>query len=155
MRSDRDREDFTAFVERVELRLRRALIAAYGLETGEEATRDALAYAWEHWDRVKIMGNPAGYLYRVGQSGARRLRRWRPFAQDRRDSRIPDVEPGLHRALQRLPRNQRVAVVLVHGFCWSAAEVAELLEIAPTTVRSHVERALGKLRAALEVEVDA
>jgi hypothetical protein len=31
-----------------------------------------LAYGFEHWGKVGPMANPAGYLYRVGQSEARR-----------------------------------------------------------------------------------
>ena len=64
----RDSELFTDFVENTELDLRRALIARYGPERGREATAEAFAYAWEHWNRIKDMKNPSGYLYRVGQS---------------------------------------------------------------------------------------
>ena len=35
-------------------------------------TAEAFGYAWENWDRLKAMKNPTGYLYRVGQSKARR-----------------------------------------------------------------------------------
>ncbi|MDA4133040.1 MAG: hypothetical protein OK454_07950, partial [Thaumarchaeota archaeon] len=62
---------FRAFVGNLEPRLRRALIAAYGYERGREATAEALAYAWEHWDKVKSLENPAGLLFRVGQSKTR------------------------------------------------------------------------------------
>src|SRR3954468_22944054 len=67
------RAAFGDFVTLVEQRLRRALVAAYGAEVGREATADALAWAWQHWDRVQGMANPAGYLWRVGQTSARRL----------------------------------------------------------------------------------
>jgi hypothetical protein len=49
-----------------------ALAAAAGIEAGREATAEALAYGWEHWDRVGSMENPVGYLYRVGRSKARK-----------------------------------------------------------------------------------
>ena len=55
--------------------LRRVLVARFGLEVGVEATADALAYAWERWDRVGPMANPTGYLVRVGQSAAGQRRR--------------------------------------------------------------------------------
>jgi hypothetical protein len=64
---------FTAFFREAEPRLRRALIAAVGAERGREATSDALAYAWEHWERIEDMENPAGYVYRVGRSRAGRF----------------------------------------------------------------------------------
>ena len=65
-------EAFTSFVVEVELRMRRALVAALGVEAGREATADALTYGWEHWGRVSLLENPAAYLYRVGRSKGRR-----------------------------------------------------------------------------------
>jgi len=37
-------------------------------------------------------------------------------------------------ALRKLSQRQRVAVVLVHGYSWTLAEVAELLGLKVTTV---------------------
>jgi len=70
------------FVERTGSRLRAALVAAYGPDVGADAAAEALAYGFEHWDELESMSNPAGYLYRVGQTrpGATsdRLRSCRP-----------------------------------------------------------------------------
>lgn len=149
---------FEEFVARVEPRLRRALVAAYGAEGGREAVAHALAWAWEHWERVQRMENPEGYLYRVGQTGHRRWRRSRrvvfPLVADSREVREVWVEPGLPAALGTLTEPQRVAVVLVHGFGWTLREVAELTGIRVSTVQSHVERALKKLRARMGVDAD-
>ena len=71
-------EAFTEFVRLNEPKLRVALMAAYGPERGREATAEALAYAWEHWERVHGMVKPVGYLYRVGQSKSRPRLRPRP-----------------------------------------------------------------------------
>ena len=104
------------------------------------------------------MNNSVGYLYRVGQSRARRLRRLyrRPAVLPSPQSdRAPWVEPALPAALADLSRNQRNAVVLVHGFEWTQEEVAEMLGVSRTTVQKHLERGLAKLRAALEVQTDA
>jgi hypothetical protein len=69
MRNKRSREQaFTRYVKETEPRLSYALAAAYGPEVGAEATADALAYAWEHWERIERMGNPAGYRYRVARA---------------------------------------------------------------------------------------
>ena len=105
---------FNDFVSMVEPVLRRALVAQYGHERGREAAAEALAYAWEHWEDVSTMSNPAGYLYRVGQSRTRPRRQRVLF--DRRFAEEPLVEPGLPDALARLSPKQRVAVVLVHAF---------------------------------------
>ena len=53
---------FTEFVTEAEPRLKRALCVGFGIERGVEATADALAYGWEHWERIRLMSNPAGYL---------------------------------------------------------------------------------------------
>jgi DNA-directed RNA polymerase specialized sigma24 family protein len=64
-------DTFEAFVRNTEPRLRRALVAAYGPEQGRDAAAEALAYAWEHWDRLRQMANAPGYLFRVGQTRGR------------------------------------------------------------------------------------
>ena len=48
---------FTEFVRETEPRLKLALSAAFGRELGVEAPAHALAYGWEHWDRVKDLQN--------------------------------------------------------------------------------------------------
>lgn len=143
-------KEFEDFVGRVEPGLRRSLFAVLGAEQGREATADALAWAWEHWSKVKTMDNPTGYLFRVGQSHSRR-RKVRPvFVRD--DWHEPLVEPQLPKALADLSEAQRVAVILVHGFGWTMREVAELNGTQVTSVQTHLERGLRKLRAALEVD---
>ena len=71
--------EFTRFVKEVEPRLSYAFFAAYGAEIAADVTCESLAYAWEHWDRIRGMGNPGGYLYRVGQSKARWYHRPRAY----------------------------------------------------------------------------
>ena len=153
-----DRVAFAALVADVEPTLRRALVAAYGPELGREATADALAWAWQHWDRVRSMENPAGYLWRVGQTAVRgatrsrrRERRGLVAVNARTEDDAPALEPGLGAALAALSLQQRAAVVLVHGYGCTLAEAAESLGCSISTVRNHVARALRRLRAALEV----
>lgn len=148
-------DEFTAFVEEVEPKLSYALAAAYGVEVGREATADALAYAWTHWHQMRQKSNPAGYLYRVGQSAARKYRRTTPLFPAVTRNGLPHVEPGLPAALQSLSEAQRTAVVLVYVLEWSEREAAELLGVDRSTVRRHRDRGLAKLRTALEVSADA
>ncbi len=141
---------FTEFVEQAEPKLRIALMAAYGPERGRDATAEALAYAWEHWARIKSMEHPIRYLYRVGQSKSRPRKPPppTPASVHRND---PWIEPKLPAALDQLSRKQRMAVVLVHAFEWTFVEAAEVMGVRPDTVRTHQERGLAKLRNALEV----
>ena len=147
---DTDRGSFEAFVVRVEPRLRAALTAVFGPDTGRDATAEALAYGWEHWDRVSAMENPVGYLYRVGRSSQRRRkqRRWLPVPQQV----MPLVEPGLPAALASLSEKQRLAVVLVHADGWTRTEAAELMRVSVSALDTHLARGLERLRAQLGVE---
>ena len=140
-------------MDRVEPRLRAALVAAYGPVDGREATVDALSWAWEHWDRMAGIDNQAGYLFRVGQSAVRRFgsRPLPPGLGVTLEARFPEFEPALLPALARLSLQQRTVVVLVHGYGWSQADVAVMLGVNPSTVREHLARGLTRLRAVLEV----
>ena len=142
------------FVRRDGARLRAGLVAAYGPEVGADACAEALAYGFEHWDRVGPMANPAGYLYRVGQSEARRHFRAPGFLPVRSASGEPEFEPALAPALEALTEQQRVGVVLVHALGWTLRETAEVLDVDVSTLRTHIARAMAKLRTALEVSVD-
>lgn len=144
-------ESFVEFVDRVSPRLKAALVASVGTDLAPDAAAEALAYGWEHWDRVKSMENPAGYLYRVGVSRGRRWRRFRPSLPAVPDGEMPWVEPGLPKALSRLSEKQRMVVLLVHSFGWTQEEVAELLGISRATAQTHLERAIHRLRATLGV----
>jgi DNA-directed RNA polymerase specialized sigma24 family protein len=144
--------EFEEFIVGAEPRLRVALIAAYGPDRGREAAAEALAYAWEHWPKLRSMSNIAGYLYRVGRSAARPRRdhETAPLFSPAEQSE-PWFEPGLAGALAALTDRQRMAVVLVHGFSWTLREVADIAGLRVTSVQNHLERGMSKLRAALEV----
>jgi RNA polymerase sigma-70 factor (ECF subfamily) len=140
---------FDAFVRLEGDRLRRVLVAHYGLDVGLDVADDALAWAWEHWPRVRDMPNPAGYLYRVGQSSARRHWRWRRtvvLPEERVTHDAPRFEPGLPGALAVLKPAQRVAVVLVHALGWTYEEAATAMGVPVTTLRNHVARGMARLR---------
>lgn len=146
--------DFEELATALRPRLARAFIAAYGPDRGQEALAEAFAWAWENLELLHTMANPAGYLYRVGQSRTRPRRTPQTFPPPEAVG-VPWVEPDLPEALQGLTEHQRVCVVLVHGYGWTRKEVAELLELAPTTVQNHVERGLAHLRRRLEAIPDA
>jgi RNA polymerase sigma factor (sigma-70 family) len=152
-RNATDDAGFDAFVLRVEPKLRTALVATYGPADGRDAARDALSWAWENWARVSGMANPVGYLYRVGQSATRRYgsRQIPPQLLTAVEQRQTEVTPELVPALARLSTQQRTVVVLVHAFQWTLREVAATLEISPSTVREHLDRATTRLRDDLEV----
>lgn len=152
---DRGRSDFERFVLEVEPRLRRALVAGFGAQVGRQAAADALAWAWQNWERMRAVENPVGYLYRVGRTSALRAApRDVPLAALAAGVVSPDdsFEPGLAPAMARLSEAQRCAVVLVVGFGYTLREAADVLGVTASTVHRDAERALGRLRSALEVE---
>jgi DNA-directed RNA polymerase specialized sigma24 family protein len=140
---------FDALFREVEPKLRRAFVALYGPDRGRDATAEALAYAWEHRERVSAMDNPAGYLFRVGQSRSRRRRSGYMVAAGPLVS--PASEPRLGHALERLSDRQRLAVVLCFAYQWTSAEAAELMGVSRGSVQRHLSRALAKLRRELGV----
>lgn len=147
-----------AWLEQAAALLRRALVARNGLLDGSDAAATAVAWAWEHRERLAELRNPLGYLYRVGQSSLRRQRLRaqyraalvpRPLVEE-----LPGLDIDLFRALQRLTDDQRMAVVLVHMYGFSYREVAELLEVRETAVTNYVHRGLARLRRILSVDDD-
>ena len=150
---DGDGDGFEAFFRDAEPRLRRAFVGTHGTDRAADATGEALAWGWEHWEQVREMENPIGYLFRVGQSRTRSRRT--PQLPVPASVGEPDIDPDLLPALLRLTRPQRTAVWLVHGCQWRYAEVAEAMGISASAVGTHVSRALEALRRSLKVaEVD-
>lgn len=151
---DESPEEYETFVRTAGPRLRAALIAAYGAEVGLDSSSEALAYGWENWDRLSEMANPAGYLYRVGQTAARKLRRPDVVLPRPEPEQLPHIEPGLLPALEQLTEQQRVSVLLVKAHGWTLREAAEVLEVTVPTVRTHIARGMEKLQLILEASPD-
>ncbi len=146
---------FEEFFTGSERPVRFALSARFGFEVGREAAAEALAYAWEHWDRISVMENPAGYVYRVGyRVGVRTTRRVEPIDFSRHGSEHSSFEPKLPSALSDLSNRQRTVVVLVHGLGWTHQETADFLGLSTSTIQRHLERGLEKLRRVLGVHVE-
>lgn len=152
-------ETFETFARDVGERVRRALVASFGVEIGTEAAADAMSVAWERWPALGQMSNPAGFLFRVGQSKARPHLRWRSRRQT-----FPTAEPlsatpsaanagliDLFAALRRLKPEERAAVLLVKSYGYSYREVAELLGTTEASVNNFIHRGLIRLRTTMEV----
>jgi len=97
---------------------------------------------FERWDEVRVMENPAGYVYRVGRNAARSRRKPLPTID-------PDVaerygfEP---RPARRAEPSERQAVLLVHAGGATLAEAAATLGISVSTLRNPLARGLERLR---------
>lgn len=144
--ADARTSSFVDFVERNEQPLRVALTARRGSELGREATAECLAWAWSHWDRVSVMSNPQGYLYRVGCTRPRphRADLWLPISEGIEPEQL-DVD--LVNALRRLSAKQRTSVVLISGLGWTLQGAAQQMNISISSVRNHHRRGMTKLRS--------
>jgi len=118
-----------------------------------DAVDEAMVRAYQRWDAVSAMDNPAGWVYRVGLNHARsRIRRLtRYFTDDRHEGIVsaPFVEPAIMRALGELSVDHRSVVVCRLLLGWSEADTAAALGIRPGTVKSRLSRALAQLETRL------
>ncbi len=155
-----DSEQREAFRDYVAARSAALLRTAY-LLTGnradaEDLLQTAMAKTYLAWGRIRDSGAVDGYVRRVmvnSWTSLWRRRRVDEYATDElpeRAGRDPTADLDLHdalwRALGRLPRRQRAAVVLRYYEDLTEAETADALGIAVGTVKSTVSRGLARLR---------
>jgi RNA polymerase sigma-70 factor (ECF subfamily) len=159
--------DARAFAAFVESRRERALRTAFRLLGGDEAAAQDVAqnaFVRAHRGLASFRGESSldTWFFRILVREAQRHRRWqavrRLFAGDPSEAPEP-VDPRpvgdpalrrrIARALERLPRGQREAFVLVHLEEQTIVEAAAVLGKAVGTVKSHLHRALASLRREL------
>ena len=156
--------DFEQFYREVFTRLAQALFLLTGDPTeAEDLAQEALARAFERWDRVGTMESPVGYVFRSALNLHRkRLRRaavWarvsgratQPAREDRDPATVIEVRNEVLGALGSLSPEQREAVLLIEWMGLSTEEAAAALGIEPVSVRARVYRARVALRRRLEV----
>ena len=124
------------------------------LAEAEDLAQEALARAYERWDRVAVMESPGGYVYRTAVNlNRKRLRRLAVMARRIFDPpaetdpmSAADTRSETVQLLMTLPRGQREALVLVDGLDMNSEEAGQLLGIRPASVRSRLHRARASLR---------
>jgi DNA-directed RNA polymerase specialized sigma24 family protein len=152
---DRVALGFADFYEDGRDRVVRALALTLGdVHLAAEATDEAMARAYERWDRVSGFDNPGGWVYRVGLNWAtsvlsRRRRGPRPVFERNPTDIGPVPEPDIRVALGELDVRQRAVVVCRFYLGLSEAETAAALDTRPGTVKSRLHRAIRQLQARL------
>lgn len=143
-------EFYRAYVDRV---YRALVVTLSDPQLAREATDEAMARAWAHWRQVCSLGNPAGWVYRVGLNWAtswlRKVRREQALSEDGPHPPVHPPDPGAtaaQEALTRLAVPQRAVVVCRILLDLSIAETATLLGVAEGTVKSRLARALATMR---------
>ncbi len=149
---------FSEFFAREHIRLGRAIYLLTGNgEEAEELVQEALARAYERWDRVSRMDEPAGYVYRIAANLLRRKRRiraWLPLLGERPGPGADPIDAAESRmdllaALATLPSDQRETVILVEMFGYDAETAARVFGIKAVSVRVRLHRARRRLREVL------
>ena len=149
-----DRAVFSVFFAERHARLARACLLLTGNPAeGEDLAQEAMARVLERWDRVSVMDDPEGYLYRTAlnlhRNAVKRLMmatHRQVFPEQRGDEEFTERRLDLLRAIRSLPRTQREALVLVEWLGYTAEEAGPLLGIEPASVRGRLHRARQGLR---------
>jgi DNA-directed RNA polymerase specialized sigma24 family protein len=153
------RPDFTEFYQRSRDGCLRAVLVSVGdQDTAQDVVDEAFARAWASWRTVSRHPAPAAWVVRTALNA--NISRWR-----RRHREVPVPDPGLvadlpavpwasggpgdpriRAALMRLPVRQRQVVALRLFLDLDTRRTAQVLGIAPGTVKEHLGRALASLR---------
>jgi RNA polymerase sigma factor (sigma-70 family) len=150
-------EAFTLFFKNNSGPVFRAMLAGtLNRAAAEDATAEAFARAYAHWDTVADHPNPRAWVLRVAWNYHRSSwRRWEGrWSADLVASAPRTVEPwsdpDLVTAIRTLPQGQREAIVLVALGELTPSQAAHVLGKAVGTVRSQLFRARVALRQALD-----
>ncbi len=155
--------DFEAWVAAHEAALLRfGYLLTGNAQAAEEAVQAALTTAYVNWERISEADHPDRYVRRmIANAHISRWRRWdqrvTPVAEVRR-AEAPDLagtvaeRDAIWHVCRALPPRQRAVVVLRFYEDLDHAEIAALLGIGESSVRSALHRALASMRTALSQE---
>ena len=138
--------------------LRHAYVLTGDRHLAEDLVQETLAHLYRRWGRVAATASPEAY---VKTSITRQYLSWRRrrSSGERPSDRLPenpsafggtdaiDDDDVIWRLLARLPRKQRAILALRYYDDQSDAQIAEILGVSASTVRSNASRALATLRA--------
>jgi RNA polymerase sigma-70 factor (ECF subfamily) len=139
---------------------RTAYLVVGDWEVARELAQDAFVQALRHWDKVRTLESPGGWVRRVAIRDAVRAR-----ARDSRRRELhlgagtaadaaPTTSVDVRDALMTLPARQRAVVALHYLDDRPVAEIAELLGCSSGTVKTHLARARQALAARLGEDLD-
>ncbi|AXB48496.1 SigE family RNA polymerase sigma factor [Amycolatopsis albispora] len=147
--------------DRLDRLLRYATAVTCDRHLAQDIVQDVLLRVQRRWSRIEQMDAPYLYVKRMVTNeylSWRHRRAARDIASSQRtlDALTPPVgDPAVRHAerdamrarIAVLPRRQRAALVLRFYEDCTDAEIAQVLGCTESTVRSHISRALGTLRA--------
>ena len=133
----------------------------------EDVAAEAMARAYAHWDRVRVLDYREAWVMRVAANVALDVvRRRRPAFEANRRLRMTRAndEPSfdettalrlaLVAALRRLPARQRDVIVLHYFSGLNDEDISASLGIASSSVRTHLQRGLAALRRRVPIDFE-
>ena len=152
--------DFEAFYRQQADGVYRALaLTLRDVDLAQEAAAEAMARAYQHWEKIRSYDKPGGWAYRVGLNWAtsRLRRRQRDRTRQSQMARLNSIDPnepvvfdpGLQAALLGLEIPQRAVVVLRYFMDLSQDEIAGVLDVPVGTVKSRLFRGRRQLQKVL------
>jgi RNA polymerase sigma-70 factor (sigma-E family) len=159
----RDDEGFAAYVEaRGQHLVRVAYLLTGDHQLAQDLVQGVLSRALLSWDRLAKLDDVDAYLRRAVVNA--RTSWWRRVSRHESSAEVLPVAvapaPSEDRValvgeLARLPYNQRAVLVLRYFEDLPDAQIADILNCAEATVRSHARRGLAALRVTVVEESDA
>ena len=142
--------------------VRLAVLLVHDEPTAEELVQDCFVAMHDSWHRLRDEDKALSYLKQTVVNRSRSVLRHRSVVDRNAPKPTPDMpsaEQGaislldrsaVIKALRGLPDRQRQALVLRYYADMSETQIAELMEISKSAVKSHTARGMSSLRAALE-----
>ena len=154
-------ESFETFVLENHTRLYGALcLLTKDRYEAEEIAQEAFVRILERWDRVRLVEDPTGYLFRTALNVYRKRFRRAILAVRRAVAVAPtgdfveriETSDLLVRAIAELPTDQRAALIVTSLLGYSSDEAARILGARSSTVRARATRARSALRETIGEE---
>jgi RNA polymerase sigma-70 factor, ECF subfamily len=155
-REERSRVRPGDFVEHVEPHyaglVQRLTLVLHDADDARDVAQEAYLRAWKAWDRFEG-DNPRAWLHTIGlrlafnhRRGRARLRSFLERSPRAEPAWVPELRVDLWRALRRINRRERAALLMnaVDGF--TQQEISELLDVPSGTVAGWIARAKQALR---------
>lgn len=127
----------------------------------EDITQEAFLQLLRNWPKISAYERPDAWVRRVAiRMAARALRRDALWTRLRGlflpRASMTEADPDVLEAVRRLPRSQRVAIVLHYYEDRPVAEIAQVLGCSESTARVHLHRGRRRLADLLREEgIDA
>ena len=146
----------------------RMAAVAYGLSgsrwAAEELAQEALLRAYKSWNSIATYDKPGAWLRRVTINLStshvrRRIAEAKAVALMAVGQRTPleshsDAEQFFWDQVRHLPRRQRETFVLHYVDGLSATEISDVLDVAESTVRTHLQRGRDAVTASFDTGGD-